>query len=180
MVIDLIDRSLQVYQETGVTHSRLLEEQREQYGADGLGGPLRFSDPCIFWLHSNMDGMMDPPVCVDYPEPWMTMTTFFSIFFLVVVTLFPLVALDKRLNKRVDEMLSLGLIKELKDFHQRFNEKKIQDSRWLTVWNSVGIVTIPKPIPSSALFSWLSNHYLATIAMYLYLNQAFNTSAGSM
>ncbi|XP_026785264.3 tRNA dimethylallyltransferase [Pangasianodon hypophthalmus] len=87
-----IARSLQVYQETGVKHSRLLEEQREQDGADGLGGPLRFSNPCIFWLHSNMD------------------------------------ALDKRLDKRVDEMLSLGLIKELKDFHQRFNEKKIQDN----------------------------------------------------
>ncbi|XP_060798816.1 tRNA dimethylallyltransferase isoform X1 [Neoarius graeffei] len=87
-----IARSLQVFQETGVKHSRLLEEQREQAGADGLGGPLRFSNPCIFWLHSSMD------------------------------------ALDERLDKRVDEMLSLGLIKELKDFHQRFNEKKIQDN----------------------------------------------------
>ncbi|XP_027031818.1 tRNA dimethylallyltransferase isoform X1 [Tachysurus fulvidraco] len=87
-----IARSLQVYQETGVKHSHLLKEQKEQDGADGLGGPLRFLNPCIFWLHSNMD------------------------------------ALDKRLDKRVDEMLSLGLIKELKDFHQRFNEKKIQDN----------------------------------------------------
>ncbi|GAA6101145.1 tRNA dimethylallyltransferase isoform X1, partial [Tachysurus ichikawai] len=87
-----IARSLQVYQETGVKHSHLLKEQKEQDGADGLGGPLRFLNPCIFWLHSNMD------------------------------------ALDMRLDKRVDEMLSLGLIKELKDFHQRFNEKKIQDN----------------------------------------------------
>ncbi|KAL7829484.1 hypothetical protein AOLI_G00303690 [Acnodon oligacanthus] len=86
-----IARSLQVYQETGVKHSRLLEEQQEQDGADGLGGPLRFSDPCIFWLHSNMD------------------------------------VLDKRLDDRVDDMLSLGLIEELKDFHQRFNKKKIQE-----------------------------------------------------
>ncbi|KAI4886891.1 hypothetical protein NFI96_000149 [Prochilodus magdalenae] len=85
-------KSLQVYQETGVQHSRLLEEQREQDGGDGLGGPLRFPDPCIFWLHSNME------------------------------------ALDKRLDKRVDEMLSAGLIEELKDFHQRFNEKKIQEN----------------------------------------------------
>ncbi|XP_053349205.1 tRNA dimethylallyltransferase [Clarias gariepinus] len=87
-----IARSLQVYQETGLKHSRLLEEQREQDGADGLGGPLRFSNPCIFWLHSNMD------------------------------------VLDERLDKRVDQMLSSGLITELKDFHQRFNEKKIQDN----------------------------------------------------
>lgn len=146
MGIDLIDRSLQVYQETGVKHSRLLEEQKEQDGADGLGGPLRFSNPCIFWLHSNMDGtsMMKPPVWVDYTESWMTMTTFFSVLFYFpscsVVTLFQLTALDERLDKRVDEMLSLGLIKELKDFHQRFNDKKIQENRWLTAWNSIGIV----------------------------------------
>ncbi|TSK31417.1 tRNA dimethylallyltransferase, mitochondrial [Bagarius yarrelli] len=87
-----IARSLQVYQETGVKHSCLLQKQKEQDGADGLGGPLRFSNPCIFWLHSDLD------------------------------------ALDERLDKRVDEMLSLGLVKELKDFHQRFNEKKIQDN----------------------------------------------------
>ncbi|XP_007249338.1 tRNA dimethylallyltransferase [Astyanax mexicanus] len=87
-----IARSLQVYQETGIQHSRLLEEQQKQEGGDGLGGPLRFTDPCIFWLHSNMD------------------------------------ALDKRLDERVDEMLSSGLIEELKDFHQRFNEKKIQEN----------------------------------------------------
>ncbi|XP_062846804.1 tRNA dimethylallyltransferase isoform X2 [Trichomycterus rosablanca] len=87
-----IARSLQVYQETGIQHSQLLEEQREQDGADGLGGPLRFLKPCIFWLHSDMD------------------------------------ALDERLDKRVDEMLSLGLIEELQDFHKRFNEKMIQDN----------------------------------------------------
>ncbi|XP_076864797.1 tRNA dimethylallyltransferase [Brachyhypopomus gauderio] len=87
-----IARSLQVYQQTGVPHSRILEEQKEQDGGDGLGGPLRFSEPCIFWLHSNMD------------------------------------ALDKRLDNRVDDMLSAGLIDELNDFHQRFNEKKTQDN----------------------------------------------------
>ncbi|XP_057210408.1 tRNA dimethylallyltransferase [Triplophysa rosa] len=87
-----IARSLQVYMKSGVPHSQILEEQRGQDGGDCLGGPLRFREPCIFWLHSNMD------------------------------------ALDERLDKRVDEMLSLGLIDELRDFHQRFNEKKIQDN----------------------------------------------------
>ncbi|XP_055075951.1 tRNA dimethylallyltransferase [Misgurnus anguillicaudatus] len=87
-----IARSLQVYMNSGVPHSRLLEKQRGQDGGDCLGGPLRFRDPCVFWLHSDMD------------------------------------ALDERLDKRVDEMLSLGLIDELKDFHQRFNEKKIKES----------------------------------------------------
>lgn len=81
-----------MFMNSGVPHSRLLEEQRGQDGGDCLGGPLRFRDPCVFWLHSDMD------------------------------------ALDERLDKRVDEMLSLGLIDELKDFHQRFNDKKIKES----------------------------------------------------
>ncbi|XP_048057247.1 tRNA dimethylallyltransferase isoform X3 [Megalobrama amblycephala] len=87
-----IARSLQVYMDTGVLHSQLLEEQRGQDGGDCLGGPLRFQDPCIFWLHYKMN------------------------------------ALDERLDKRVDQMLSLGLIDELRDFHLRFNEKKIKES----------------------------------------------------
>ncbi|XP_016102964.1 tRNA dimethylallyltransferase isoform X1 [Sinocyclocheilus grahami] len=87
-----IARSLQVYMDTGVPHSRLLEEQRGQDGGDCLGGPLRFQDPCIFWLHYETN------------------------------------ALDERLDKRVDQMLSLGLIDELKDFHQRFNDKKIKEN----------------------------------------------------
>ncbi|XP_043073942.1 tRNA dimethylallyltransferase isoform X2 [Puntigrus tetrazona] len=85
-------RSLQVFMDTGVPHSQLLEEQRGQDGGDCLGGPLRFKDPCIFWLHCKTN------------------------------------ALDERLDKRVDQMLSLGVIEELKDFHQRFNERKIKEN----------------------------------------------------
>lgn len=51
----VIYRSLQIHEETGVPHSRWLEEQRGQEGGDGLGGPLRYPDPCIFWLHADMD-----------------------------------------------------------------------------------------------------------------------------
>ncbi|XP_026144933.1 tRNA dimethylallyltransferase isoform X3 [Carassius auratus] len=87
-----IARSLQVFMDTGVPHSCLLEEQRGQDGGGCLGGPLRFQNPCIFWLHCKTN------------------------------------ALDERLDKRVDQMLSLGLIDELKDFHQRFNEKKIKEN----------------------------------------------------
>ncbi|KAK2830148.1 hypothetical protein Q5P01_018079 [Channa striata] len=87
-----IARSLQIHEETGVPHSRWLEEQRGQDGGGGLGGPLRYPDPCIFWLQADME------------------------------------ALDKRLDARVDEMLSAGLIEELKDFHDRYNQQKVQDS----------------------------------------------------
>ncbi|XP_076610491.1 tRNA dimethylallyltransferase isoform X2 [Chaetodon auriga] len=84
-------RSLQIHEETGIPHSSWLEEQRGQEGGDGLGGPLRYPDPCIFWLHADMD------------------------------------ALDRRLDARVDEMLSAGLIEELRDFHVRYNQQKVQD-----------------------------------------------------
>nr|XP_046273296.1 tRNA dimethylallyltransferase [Scatophagus argus] len=86
-----IARSLQIHEETGVPHSSWLEEQRGQEGGDGLGGPLRYLNPCIFWLHAKMD------------------------------------ALDKRLDARVDEMLSAGLIEELRDFHVLYNQQKVQD-----------------------------------------------------
>uniref|UniRef100_A0A8K9XQ24 tRNA dimethylallyltransferase n=1 Tax=Oncorhynchus mykiss TaxID=8022 RepID=A0A8K9XQ24_ONCMY len=51
-----IARSLQVHADTGVPHSHWLEEQRGQEGGDVLGGPLRYPDPCIFWLHADMEG----------------------------------------------------------------------------------------------------------------------------
>ncbi|XP_061520275.1 tRNA dimethylallyltransferase isoform X1 [Phycodurus eques] len=86
-----IARSLQIHEETGVPHSSWLEEQRGQQGGDGLGGPLRYPDPCIFWLHADMD------------------------------------ALGKRLDARVDQMLSVGLIEELREFHARFNQQKVQN-----------------------------------------------------
>lgn len=86
-----IARSLQIHRETGVPHSVWLEEQRGQEGGGDLGGPLRYPDACLFWLHSDMD------------------------------------VLDKRLDARVDEMLDAGLIDELKDFHFRYNQKKVQE-----------------------------------------------------
>uniref|UniRef100_A0A8D0A8Q9 tRNA dimethylallyltransferase n=1 Tax=Sander lucioperca TaxID=283035 RepID=A0A8D0A8Q9_SANLU len=40
-----IARSLQIHEETGVSHSRWLEEQREQEGGDGLGGAAEIPRP---------------------------------------------------------------------------------------------------------------------------------------
>ncbi|XP_069478502.1 tRNA dimethylallyltransferase isoform X2 [Ambystoma mexicanum] len=36
-------------------------------------------------------------------------------------------ALDKRLSQRVDQMLAEGLLPELRDFHRRFNQQKINE-----------------------------------------------------
>lgn len=37
--------------------------------------------------------------------------------------------LDERLDKRVDDMLAAGLLEELRDFHRRYNLKKVSDNR---------------------------------------------------
>ncbi|XP_015273254.1 PREDICTED: tRNA dimethylallyltransferase, mitochondrial [Gekko japonicus] len=45
-------RSLQVYEETGFTHSELLQKQQEEEGGGPLGGPLKYPNPCILWLYA--------------------------------------------------------------------------------------------------------------------------------
>ncbi|XP_067862490.1 tRNA dimethylallyltransferase isoform X3 [Heptranchias perlo] len=49
-----VARSLQVYEEIGVPHSKLLLQQREEEGGGPLGGALRFPHPCILWLHADL------------------------------------------------------------------------------------------------------------------------------
>lgn len=55
---------------------------------------------------------------------------FFIIYFLFFVFFISSAALDTRLEARVDDMLSAGLINELQDFHARFNRQKVQTDRW--------------------------------------------------
>ncbi|XP_031450592.1 tRNA dimethylallyltransferase isoform X3 [Phasianus colchicus] len=38
-------------------------------------------------------------------------------------------ALDRRLEQRVDDMLAAGLLEELRDFHQRYNQEKVTENR---------------------------------------------------
>ncbi|OXB77773.1 UNVERIFIED_CONTAM: hypothetical protein H355_000528 [Colinus virginianus] len=38
-------------------------------------------------------------------------------------------ALDRRLEQRVDDMLAAGLLQELRDFHQRYNQEKVTENR---------------------------------------------------
>ncbi|XP_056412601.1 tRNA dimethylallyltransferase isoform X2 [Hyla sarda] len=85
-------RSLQVYEETGISHTEHLRRQQEEDGGGPLGGPLRYPHHCILWLRSDQD------------------------------------VLNARLNARVDEMLEMGLIKELQDFHKCYNERIIAQS----------------------------------------------------
>ncbi|KAM5320869.1 tRNA dimethylallyltransferase isoform 2-T2 [Glossophaga mutica] len=87
-----VARSLQVFEETGISHSEFLYRQRAEEGGGPLGGPLRFPNSCILWLHADQ------------------------------------AVLDKRLDKRVDDMLAAGLLDELRDFHRRYNQEKVAEN----------------------------------------------------
>ncbi|KAG8142942.1 hypothetical protein E2320_000247 [Naja naja] len=47
-----IIRSLQLFEQTGLPHSELLRRQHEEKGGGPLGGPLKYPNACIFWLHA--------------------------------------------------------------------------------------------------------------------------------
>ncbi|XP_053516362.1 tRNA dimethylallyltransferase isoform X6 [Artibeus jamaicensis] len=51
-----VARSLQVFEETGISHSEFLYRQRAEEGGGPLGGPLRFPNSCILWLHADQTG----------------------------------------------------------------------------------------------------------------------------
>ncbi|XP_019499422.1 PREDICTED: tRNA dimethylallyltransferase, mitochondrial isoform X2 [Hipposideros armiger] len=87
-----VARSLQVFEETGLSHSEFLQRQHAEEGGGPLGGPLKFPNPCILWLHADQT------------------------------------VLDERLDKRVDDMLAAGLLDELRDFHRRYNQKKVAEN----------------------------------------------------
>ncbi|XP_054576780.1 LOW QUALITY PROTEIN: tRNA dimethylallyltransferase [Eptesicus fuscus] len=87
-----VARSLQVFEETGISHSEFLHRQHAEEGGGPLGGPLKFPNPCILWLHADQT------------------------------------VLDERLDKRVDDMLAAGLLDELRDFHRRYNQKKVEEN----------------------------------------------------
>ncbi|XP_028937279.1 tRNA dimethylallyltransferase isoform X2 [Ornithorhynchus anatinus] len=50
-----LSRSLQVFEETGISHSEFLRRQQAEEGGGPLGGPLRFPHLCIFWLHADQE-----------------------------------------------------------------------------------------------------------------------------
>ncbi|XP_037683525.1 tRNA dimethylallyltransferase isoform X2 [Choloepus didactylus] len=85
-----VARSLQLFEETGISHSQFLHRQHAEEGGGPLGGPLKFPNPCILWLHADQT--------------------------------------DERLDKRVDDMLASGLLEELRDFHRRYNQKKVAEN----------------------------------------------------
>uniref|UniRef100_A0A8D2AY84 tRNA dimethylallyltransferase n=1 Tax=Sciurus vulgaris TaxID=55149 RepID=A0A8D2AY84_SCIVU len=87
-----VARSLQVFEETGISHSEFLHRQHAEEGGGPLGGPLKFPNPCILWLYADQT------------------------------------VLDERLDKRVDDMLTAGLLEELRDFHRRYNQKNISEN----------------------------------------------------
>ena len=45
-----IARSLQVYEQLGRPHSKILQEQQQRLGGSAYGGPQRYKHTCVFWL----------------------------------------------------------------------------------------------------------------------------------
>ncbi|XP_064445456.1 tRNA dimethylallyltransferase isoform X2 [Mirounga angustirostris] len=52
-----VARSLQVFEETGISHSEFLHRQHAEEGGGPLGGPLKFPNLCILWLHADQTGI---------------------------------------------------------------------------------------------------------------------------
>ncbi|XP_053563282.1 tRNA dimethylallyltransferase isoform X2 [Bombina bombina] len=52
-----VARSLQVYEESGITHSEHLKRQQLEEGGGPLGGALRYHNPCILWLHAEQEAL---------------------------------------------------------------------------------------------------------------------------
>lgn len=45
-----------MFEETGISHSEFLHRQHSEEGGSPLGGPLKFPNPCILWLHADQTG----------------------------------------------------------------------------------------------------------------------------
>ncbi|XP_069079531.1 tRNA dimethylallyltransferase [Pleurodeles waltl] len=52
-----VARSLQVFEETGISHSEHLRRQQAEVGSGPLNGPLRYPKPCILWLHMDQEAL---------------------------------------------------------------------------------------------------------------------------
>ncbi|EHB13693.1 tRNA isopentenyltransferase, mitochondrial [Heterocephalus glaber] len=48
-----VARSFQVFEETGISHSEFLHRQHSEESGGPLGGPLKFPNPCLLWLHAD-------------------------------------------------------------------------------------------------------------------------------
>ena len=54
-----IARSIQVFEEQGIQHSKILEEQQRKQGGSAYGGPQRYGNTCVFWLQCQREILND-------------------------------------------------------------------------------------------------------------------------
>ena len=104
-------RALEIFITEGRPWSEILEEQHGQEGAGPLSGPLRFPDPCIIWVQCDRNGKDKLNMILFHVE-------MMKIYFMAV--------LYQRTDKRVDEMVGMGLVKEMLDFHAEYNANHIK------------------------------------------------------
>ncbi|XP_058573899.1 tRNA dimethylallyltransferase isoform X1 [Neofelis nebulosa] len=132
-----VARSLQVFEETGISHSEFLHRQHSEEGGGPLGGPLKFPNLCILWLHADQTGAPSPAGCKQDRSYIVINAGLESAVRLQTrddehssggIQGPILKVLDERLDKRVDDMLAAGLLDELRDFHRRYNQKKVAEN----------------------------------------------------
>ncbi|XP_006934658.1 tRNA dimethylallyltransferase isoform X6 [Felis catus] len=132
-----VARSLQVFEETGISHSEFLHRQHSEEGGGPLGGPLKFPNLCILWLHADQTGAPSPAGCKQ-DRSYIVINAGLESAVRpqtrddehssggIQGPIFKV--LDERLDKRVDDMLAAGLLDELRDFHRRYNQKKVAEN----------------------------------------------------
>lgn len=90
---------------------------------------MDFHFTVIAIYQSSRNGNVDMGASVQHEITVYECQSYFAATLVIFLPLCSPPALDERLDARVDEMLSAGLIEELRDFHVRYNQQKVQDDR---------------------------------------------------
>ncbi len=90
---------------------------------------MHFHFTVIAIYQSNRNANVDMGASVQHEITVYERLSYFAVTLVIILPLSSPPALDNRLDARVDEMLSAGLIEELRDFHVRYNQQKVQDDR---------------------------------------------------
>ena len=101
-------RSLEVFETTGRPHGEIIEEQRNQMGGSVLGNFMQF----LLHICTYSFIIMIYLIFVGGP------LRFTAEELAVLWVQCDQEVLDQRCDKRVDKMISEGLLKELRDFHE--------------------------------------------------------------
>nr|XP_025035284.1 tRNA dimethylallyltransferase-like [Pelodiscus sinensis] len=133
-----VARSLQVFEETGIPHSEHLHRQQEEDGGSPLGGPLKYPHSCILWLYADQAGkesgtgraVLGPglaSLCAPDTGRASPVPRAASLLSRVAASSGAWSEPGSREPGCLRAMLAAGLLEELLDFHQRYNQQKVAE-----------------------------------------------------